>query len=241
MPTVLVTNVMQYAGPGVVPVLLRHGASVICHDASFAEVSARERYEATFPGAVCVAANRPEDVFAEVGRRAGTVDAIVSNDVHPITPSVVEDVAIDDLRSTFEAVLVFPFRLAQLFVPSMKARKAGSFVFVTSARELRPEPGFAVPTTIRAATTAFAKALAKEVAPFGIQVNAVAPNYLSSELYYPRARFIEDPAGRDEIARIVPAGRLGEPDEVGELIAFLVSGTSTFTTGQVVYFTGAWP
>ena len=47
---------------------------------------------------------------------------------------------------------------------------------------------------VRAATTAFAKALAKEGAPFGIQANVVGPNYLYSEMYYPRVRFIDDPA-----------------------------------------------
>jgi 3-oxoacyl-[acyl-carrier protein] reductase len=134
-----------------------------------------------------------------------------------------------------------PVRLTQLFLPHMKALRRGAFVFVTSARETRPEPGFAVPTTLRAATTAFAKALAKEAAPFGVQANVVAPNYLYSEMYYPRARFIDDPTGRDTIARTVPFGRLGRQEEVGALIAFLASGKSSFTTGQVIYFAGGWP
>jgi 3-oxoacyl-[acyl-carrier protein] reductase len=97
-----------------------------------------------------------------------------------------------------------------------------------------------VPTTLRAATTSFAKALALEAAPFGIQSNVVAPNYLYSELYYPRSHFIDDPKGRAEIARIVPFGRLGDADEVGALIAFLASGRSPFTTGQVIHFSGGW-
>jgi len=138
-------------------------------------------------------------------------------------------------------VLVFPVQLAQLLLPQMKARKSGSFVFVTSARPLRPEPGFAVPTSIRAGATAFALSLSREVAGFGIQVNVVAPNYLYSEMYYPRARFVDDPAGRELIAATVPMGRLGTPEEIGELIAFLVSGRSSFVTGQVIYFTGGWP
>ena len=168
-------------------------------------------------------------------------DAVVSNDVHPITPNSIEAVPLEDLRATVEAVVVFPVRLAQLLLPAMKARGSGAFVFVTSAREARPEPGFAVPTTLRAAATAFAKALAKEAAPFGIQANVVAPNYLQSEMYYPRAQFVDDPAGREAIARTVPFGRLGQPQEVGELIAFLASGKSPFTTGQVIHFTGGWP
>jgi len=62
-----------------------------------------------------------------------------------------------------------------------------------------------------------------------------------SEAYYPRARFIDDPVGRQEIAGKVPMGRLGEPREIGELIAFLASGRTPFTTGQVIHFTGGWP
>jgi NAD(P)-dependent dehydrogenase (short-subunit alcohol dehydrogenase family) len=113
-------------------------------------------------------------------------------------------------------------------------------VFITSARERRPEAGYAVPTAIRAATTAFARALALEAAPFEVQVNVVAPNYLASELYYPKARFVDDPAGRAAVAEIVPFGRLGQPEEIGELVAFLVSGKSPFVTGQTIGFTGGW-
>jgi 3-oxoacyl-[acyl-carrier protein] reductase len=89
--------------------------------------------------------------------------------------------------------------------------------------------------------TAFALALAKEVAPYGIQVNVLAPNYLYSEAYYPRARFVDDPEGRELIRAKVPMGRLGNPEEAGELVSFLVSGCSTFMTGQVINFTGRWP
>lgn len=241
MAAALVTNVTQYAGPGVVPVMLRQGFTVVCHDPSFFELTERRRYEAEFAGTTCLAAQTPDEVAQEVEQRAVALDAIVSNDVYPITPAAFEDISIKDLRATFEAVMVFPFRLAQLFVPAMKARGTGSLVFVTSARPLSPEPGFAVPTSIRAAATALAKALAREAAPFGIQVNAVCPNYLYSEMYYPRAQFVDDPEGRGEIARLVPAGRLGQPEEIGELVAFLASGRSRFTTGQAIRFTGGWP
>ncbi len=241
MTAALVTNVTRYAGPGVVPVLLRQGYTVVCHDRSFADPTERTRYEAELAGTTCLAAQTPDEIAREMEAQEIVLDAAVSNDVHPISPVPVENVALGDLRATFEAVVVFPFRLAQLLLPAMKARGAGSLVFVTSARPLSPEPGFAVPTSVRAAATAFAQALAREAAPFGIQVNAVCPNYLQSEMYYPRAHFVDDPKGRAEIARLVPSGRLGEPEEVGELIAFLASGRSRFTTGQAVHFTGGWP
>ena len=67
----------------------------------------------------------------------------------------------------------------------------------------------------------------------------VAPNYLHTEAYYPR--FVDDPEGSASIAAKVPLGRLGRPEEIGELIGFLASGLSPFVTGQVIDFTGGWP
>ncbi|HOO38133.1 MAG TPA: SDR family oxidoreductase [Deltaproteobacteria bacterium] len=241
MTNVLITNVNHYVGPGTLPVLLRNGMCPICHDSSFENVDTARAFEKEYPGTIALRAQSPESLNLELNERQMDIDAVVSNDVFPNTPRPIEEVAIETLRDSFEALLLFPFKLTQLILPSMKQKKNGSFVFVTSARYLQPEFGFSVATSIRAGTTSFALALAKEVAPFGIQVNVLAPNYLYSEAYYPRARFIDDLKGREEIAAIVPMGRLGEPEEAGEVVALLVSGRSTFMTGQILNFTGGWP
>ncbi len=184
----LVTNVTQYAGPGVAETLVEQGARVICHDAAFIDSGARDAFPAGRHGIECLAAQDPEAIAAELGACGIELDAVVSNDVHPTTPQPIGEIEPANLRNTFEAVFMFPVQLAQRLLPGMKARGAGSFVFITSARALRPEQGHAVPTSIRAATTTFALAMAREVASAGIQVNVVAPNYLHSEMYYPRAR-----------------------------------------------------
>ena len=241
MRTVLTTNVTQYAGPGTVQALLQQQTRVVCHDPTFREQAERDEFLARNPGTECLECADPGEIVDELKGRGISVDAVVSNDVHPITRAPIGEIDLDDWRNTFEKVLLFPVQLTQLLLPEMKARGGGSFVFVTSARPLRPELGFAVPTSIRAGATAFALALSREVARFGIQVNVVAPNYLYSEMYYPRARYIDDPQGREQIAGIVPMGRLGTQEEVGELVAFLASGRSTFVTGQTIYFTGGWP
>jgi NAD(P)-dependent dehydrogenase (short-subunit alcohol dehydrogenase family) len=241
MLRVLMTHVKQYVGPGALAVLLRDGVQVVCHDASFADAEARKEFEANHAGALTLQAQSPDDLIAELKQRSLEIDALVANDVYPNTPRPIEEVSMATLRESFEALLAFPFRLTQLLLPTMQQRKRGCFLFVTSARHLQPEPGFSVATSIRAGTTAFAVALAKEAAPFGIQVNVLAPNYLYSEAYYPKARFIDDPAGRAHIASKVPMGRLGEPQEAGEVVAFLVSGRAPFVTGQVINFTGGWP
>lgn len=239
--TVLITNALAYTGPGAVPALLARGMRVACHDPAFADSAARERAQSHWPEALLLHETDPVAAAAEATASFGDLEAVVSNDVYPLSPRPIESLDLDDLRRTFEAVTVTPIRLAQAVLPTMKQRRRGAMVFVTSARERKPELGYAVPTTARAATTAFAKALAREAAPYQVQVTVVAPNYLESELYYPRARFVDDPVGRAEIAGLVPFGRLGTPAEVGALIAFLASGTAPFVTGQVIDFTGGWP
>ena len=67
---------------------------------------------------------------------------------------------------------------------------------ITSNRTRLPLPGGAIPDAARAGLNALVKSLSLELAPHGIPVNAIAPNYLYSETYFPRARFIDDPAGR---------------------------------------------
>lgn len=239
MRIVLVTNATQYAGPGAVACLLAAGNVVICQDSSYGS-DAPAATSNENPNLHRLVSQSPNELHGEVLSRFGLPDAVVSNDVHPITRSDAEEIAEVDFRQSVEALFWRPMRIAQLFVPGMKRRRSGSFVFVTSAREARPEPGCALPTSVRAATTAFAKALAVEAAPYGLQVNVVAPNYLESEMYYPHARYVDDPNGRQLIQSTVPAGRLGRQEEVGQLIEFLTSGRSGFVTGQVVRFTGGW-
>jgi NAD(P)-dependent dehydrogenase (short-subunit alcohol dehydrogenase family) len=76
--------------------------------------------------------------------------------------------------------------------------------------------------------------------PFNIQVNAIAPNFFQNDTYYPAARWEEDAQFRAALERQVPLKRLGQPEEMGALIAFLASGKATFVTGQVIAFTGGW-
>jgi NAD(P)-dependent dehydrogenase (short-subunit alcohol dehydrogenase family) len=239
MKNVLVTNVTEYTGPGVVNVLCNRDYRVIGHDASFADSTAREKYRAD-TGCIALAAQTPGDIVNEM-QRSGEVTRFVFNDAYPNTPKPFEEIDLETVNASFTALYLFPFKLSQLVLPLLKRRGTGSIAFITSARQLQPEPGFAVATSIRAGTTALALALAREAAPYGIQVNAIQPNYLYSEMYYPKAKFVDDPEGREKIAAIVPFSRLGQPEEFGELVEFFVSGRSAFTTGQIVNFTGGWP
>jgi len=239
MQNVFVSNVLEYTGPGVVEVLSRSTYQVICHDRSFSDQAKRAEYSKK-ENVVVIAGQTPEEITAELDS-FGFVSKYVFNDVHPNTPKPFEEIDIIELKAAHASLIEFPFRLCQLIIPKLKQEKTVSFVFVTSARQLQPESGFAVATSVPAGATALALAVAREAAPYGIQINAIQPNFLYSEMYYPKAKFIDDPAGREKIASSVPAGRLETPEEFGELVEFYISGRSAFTTGQVINFTGGWP
>lgn len=93
----------------------------------------------------------------------------------------------------------------------------------------------------RGGANALVVALARELGPFNIPVNAIAPNFLESRMYYPRERGEHEPACLDYLQGHVPINRLGEPEELGQLVLFLASGRCGFVTGQVIPFTGGWP
>lgn len=242
LPNVYVGHVKQYTGPGIVDVLAERGYTLICHDASFKDEAERKAFEKNYAnGNVTALAAQTAKEVAESLEEFPEVERFVLNDVYPNVPTPIEGISLETLDGAYQALFRFPFELSQLLLPKLKKNKSGIFLFITSARQLQPESGFSIATSIRAGTTAFSLALAREAAPHNIQVNTIQPNYLYSELYYPKAKFIDDPEGRKIIEDTVPMGRLGTPDEFGELVEFYISGRSKFTTGQVVNFTGGWP
>ena len=237
----IVTNVTQYAGDPAAAALTAEGFAVLCHDPTFASIEARTAYEAAHLGRIAAKAETPEDLVTEVIGRFDRLDAVISNDAYPAKRMRIEEAAAEEYRATLEGLMVAPFRLAAAAARVMKPRGSGRIVLVTSAAPLRSYPGFFLYASARAGATGLAQALAKELAPFGIQINAVAPNFLASEAYYPRKQWVEDPKYAQRLKDLVPMQRLGRPEEIGALIAFLVSGKSDFVTGQVIPFTGGWP
>lgn len=237
----LVTNALEFAGPPAVAALRETGLRVAAHDLRFVDAAARHAFEQAQPGTIALDAQAPDELVDAAWALEGRLDVWVSNDAHPATHAPVVDARLGDLRETFERLVAFPFALARAAIPRLRATPGARVIMVTSNRNRLPQAGGAIPDIARAGANALARSLAIELAPLGIPVNAIAPNFLASETYYPRARFVDDPAGADYVRRTVPAGRLARPEEIGELIRFLATCESTFLTGANIDFSGGWP
>ena len=229
--TALVTNACGFAGPPAVAALLEAGLHVLAHDTRFADAAAWDAFAAGRAGLERIAATEPEAIVADAFAHAPTLDVIVSNDHFPAPAHPPETAPIAALRENYAALLEFPFRLIQAALPRLRRGSAANIVMVTSNRTRLPLSGGAFPDAARAAANALVRSLAIDCAPHGIVVNAVAPNFLYSETYYPRAFFIDTEQGRDYVERNVPVGRLAEPHEIGEVIAFLATVKTRFLTG----------
>src|SRR6185437_11698754 len=132
-------------------VAMAQGATVIAHDPSFQEAGARRSYESRFPGAHAIAATDPEALVELALKRHGRIDALVNNDAFPALRAPLAEARMEDFRSALEAMAVQPLRLAQLVAPSMRQRKSGRIVFVSSAAPLRGIANYAPYVSARAA------------------------------------------------------------------------------------------
>lgn len=237
----LVTNVLDFVGPPAVRALLQDGYDVVAQDPAFQDAGRREEYEAGHPGAAALGIRDPKELVRHVWSAHARVDVLISNDTFPAVHAPIEEADVDDLYATIEGVMVYPFKLMKSAIPKFKHQGSGNIIMITSCRTELPLPGGAIPDMARAGANALVKSLSIELAPFGIPVNAIAPNYLYSEAYFPKAKFIDNPVGRDFIRDVVPAGRLGTPEEMGELVSYLANMKGSFHTGTIIKFAGGWP
>ena len=237
----LVTNVLDYVGPPAVTALIAEGYHVVAQDPAFEEADSLRVYQQQFLNVDAVGIIDPRELVDHLWSKYKKIDVLVSNDTYPAIHGPIAEVQVEDLQATINSVLLYPFILMQAAIPRLKEQGSGKIIMITSCRTELPLPGGAIPDIARAGANAFVKSLSLELAPFGIPVNAIAPNYLYSEAYFPKAKFVDNPIGREFIQQVVPAGRLGEPEEIGELLIYLANMKGAFHAGTIIKFAGGWP
>lgn len=114
-------------------------------------------------------------------------------------------------------------------ITHMMERRSGKIVNIASAAALRGEPGLADYSAAKAGVIAFTKALAKEVGSYGINVNSIAPGATETPALLEIAK---SPVSIEEIKKNIVLGRLGKPEDIANMVLFLVSDESSFITGQ---------
>ena len=119
------------------------------------------------------------------------------------------------------------FRMIQACVPSMTARGGGSVVNVASVAGERPLPGMGVYCVSKAAVLMLTEVLAAELAP-AVRVNAVVPGFVKTQF---SSVLWQDDAGAAQLTRMIPQGRIAEPEELAPLALYLASDASSFVTG----------
>lgn len=224
--TILVTDADAFIGPALVARLRAGGSRVIGAAASFRDEGDQ------------IAQTSPEETIAKAAAIGGRLDSVVISAAYPAPRTPADTLTAEITRPFFEKLAIEPLALAAAAIPYLRAAGNGRLVFVTSAGPLGGIPGFGAYAAARSAVTGAIKSLALELAPAGIAVNAVAPNYIQTEMYYPKA-WLDDPRKREKLLSRIPLGRLGEAEEAAEVVALMAQGHAGFMTGQILNISGA--
>jgi 2-hydroxycyclohexanecarboxyl-CoA dehydrogenase len=175
------------------------------------------------------------DAFVAAVARFGHPEVLVSNAGFDIVgPFVQSDPATWDRLLAIN--LRAPIQLTHALLPGMLERRFGRLVFVSSDAARVGSSGEAVYAAAKAGLLGFAKTIARETARFGVTSNAVCPGPTDTPLL--KAVGEQSPRLVEALKRSIPIGRLGRPEDVSGLVAYLCSERAEYVTGQVLSVSG---
>ena len=165
----------------------------------------------------------------------GNITALVNNAGIAPTPVPFDMTDYEEWKKVFDVNVFGAFNCTKAVLPYMISQKKGSIVNVSSVWGITGGSCEAVYSASKAALIGFTKAMAKELAPSGIRVNAVAPGIIETEMN-------SHLSGEEleEIKREIPLGKVGTIEDIGKIIAFLCDDKSSYITGEIIKADGGW-
>ena len=230
----VVTGGGQGIGLGISRALIDAGAAVL--------IAQRSAPAADLGDAKWVRADLAErQSFAAIENAAqsyGRVDILVNNAGFMFEKSL-DDMSFDDWNQMLAVNLTAPVFLSKQLLPLLREARGASIVNIGSIEGLASNPEHAAYCATKSGIHGLTRALAVDLGKDSIRVNAIAPGWIRSDLSdaYINAQPNADEAWQD-LYKMHPLGRIGEPGDVGKLAVYLASDDSAFVTGQVIVIDG---
>ena len=241
----LITNVRHFMGPAITEEFAREGATLALHDRddaapkSLVALGERLGREVLALHGDLTRAGEADRLVQAVVARFGRLDILVNNSTFPPSAGPTEAVSDTTWRDMMAHLLDEPFYCIRASLRVMRPARRGKIINMSSAAAFPGLANYAAYTAARAGVNGLTKAVGREVARDGIQVNAIAQNYVENPTYFPPALT----ADHEKLARMlshVPAGRLARAEESARLAVYLASEDADFFVGQVIPFAGGW-
>ena len=236
MKTVLITGGSRGIGSAMVKIFSDNGYSV-AFTYKNSENEAKFLAEQTNSLAIRADSTVEEDVrFAvrEAERKLGHIDCLVNNSGIAAF-SLFTDITLEEWNNMIASNLTGAFLYSREVLRSMISRKCGRIINVTSVWGLVGSSCEVHYSATKAALIGMTRALAKEVGPSGITVNAIAPGVINTDM---NSMLSADDMA--ELAEETPVGRIGDPADVARAALFLASDDASFITGEVINVSGGF-